>query len=690
MRRARMWSTFLFGAALVIRATAEAPAGISVTPKGVIPLGVSSGLFTFGGGAELAASFALAKLPLYLKGAAGYTVLPAQADASYLSLVTLGAGGGLSVNLGRVVNLRLGGTGGGYLALYNGMVGANPFAAGEALVSFAFTPALSLGLGGGYEWYATRNAGQITSLLSGVSASVSLTLRPGAAGTGAARPRLEIREPQFKRVFPVFYSFYSDNSLGTVTVRNGERGPIQNLSVRFFVPQFMEAPKQSSMVESLAPGESAEVPLYALFRDSLLGITESTAVTAEVQATYTYEGRELAVSAPFTLRIQNRNEMTWDDDRKAAAFVTPRDPAVQKFSRNITAAVRGSGTTAVNEKLRTGMAIFTALGLYGMEYVIDPKSSYVELSKSEDAVDYLLFPNQTLDYRAGDCDDLSILYAALLESIATRAAFVTVPGHIYVAFALDMDQEEVEKTFASSNELIIHKGEAWLPVEITLMKEGFLKAWSIGAKQWREASAAGTAAIFPVEEAWSVYAPTGFASSAAAPEVPSSGAVLPRYLATLKTFVEREIAPQVEDLNGRIAESGENPRLVNRLGTLYARYGMYEEAETQFLRAIKKDPTFLPAMVNLGNIYFLKPDLEKALDYYMRAFGTRPDDPTVLLSLARTHFEREEYPPATKRYREAEIIDPATTRGYAYIVSENRDQARASASQERSKVLWDE
>ena len=101
MRRARMWCALLFGAVLVIRATAQVPAGISVAPRGMIPLGASSELFTFGGGAELAGSFALATLPLYLRGAAGYTVLPAQADASYLSLVTLGAGGGLSVNLGR-------------------------------------------------------------------------------------------------------------------------------------------------------------------------------------------------------------------------------------------------------------------------------------------------------------------------------------------------------------------------------------------------------------------------------------------------------------------------------------------------------------------------------------------------------------------------------------------------------------
>jgi transglutaminase-like putative cysteine protease len=35
-------------------------------------------------------------------------------------------------------------------------------------------------------------------------------------------------------------------------------------------------------------------------------------------------------------------------------------------------------------------------------------------------------------YRAGDCDDLSILYCSLLEAIGIRTAFVTIPGHIFM------------------------------------------------------------------------------------------------------------------------------------------------------------------------------------------------------------------------------------------------------------------
>lgn len=62
--------------------------------------------------------------------------------------------------------------------------------------------------------------------------------------------------------------------------------------------------------------------------------------------------------------------------------------------------------------------------------MVDPQSSYVTAIQARDAVDCLKFPRQTLEYRGGDCDDLSILYCALLESVGIETAFIATPGHI--------------------------------------------------------------------------------------------------------------------------------------------------------------------------------------------------------------------------------------------------------------------
>jgi hypothetical protein len=66
--------------------------------------------------------------------------------------------------------------------------------------------------------------------------------------------------------------------------------------------------------------------------------------------------------------------------------------------------------------------------------------------------------------------------------IGVETAFITVPGHIYAAFALKASEEETRKTFSTAVDLIFRNGVAWIPVEITIFQESFEKAWQTGAK----------------------------------------------------------------------------------------------------------------------------------------------------------------------------------------------------------------
>jgi hypothetical protein len=134
-----------------------------------------------------------------------------------------------------------------------------------------------------------------------------------------------------------------------------------------------------------------------------------------------------------------------------------------------------------------------------MKYWADPKSSYETVTKDATkatAVDYLQFPEQTLTLKTGDCDDLSILESALLEAASVPTAFVTVPGHIYIAFQLKMSAAEAKKSFLKPDDLIFKYDAAWVPLEVTAIKDGFLKAWETGAKEWRESDTRGQAGFW--------------------------------------------------------------------------------------------------------------------------------------------------------------------------------------------------
>ena len=44
---------------------------------------------------------------------------------------------------------------------------------------------------------------------------------------------------------------------------------------------------------------------------------------------------------------------------------------------------------------------------------------------------------------------------------------------------------------------------------------------------------------------------------------------------------------------------------------------------------------YVPALLNMGNILYLSDQKEKALDYYNRALSKDPENPRVLLAVAR-------------------------------------------------------
>ncbi|HEB10262.1 MAG TPA: hypothetical protein ENI06_03500 [Spirochaetales bacterium] len=84
-----------------------------------------------------------------------------------------------------------------------------------------------------------------------------------------------------------------------------------------------------------------------------------------------------------------------------------------------------------------------------------------------------------------------------------ETAFITVPGHIFIAFSLDMVPDAARRSFLRADELIFRNDKTWLPVEITKIQSNFLDAWQAGAKQWRENEAREQAGFYPVHSAGS-------------------------------------------------------------------------------------------------------------------------------------------------------------------------------------------
>jgi tetratricopeptide (TPR) repeat protein len=698
---------------------------LTLTPSLTVPLGRDAPYYNPGFGAEISADYRMPFLPLlFMSGSACYSLVPLEAVTS-LSLLSGGLGTGIRLDIGKLSVRTVATAGYFYGFLNDGSLagGANPVATGGASLSWAFTPSFSAGLGAAYRYFF----GLYNDLSIRLGGSYSLLPARALAARPPAKPRvekqplpakpepmeekpieakpekgqaqpekpallagagLEISSVEFFNVFPVFFKYYSGHALGRIVVKNSDTTAATDVKAGFSVKQYMDNPSYSTALASLAPGEEKQIELFGLLKSNILEISEPTLVSSNITLEYAQGGARQKKEITRNVRIQDRNALTWEDDRGAAAFVTAKDPTVLKFSKNVSAMLSTRANKAVNKNLFAAMGIHEALRAVGLAYVVDPARPFDRMYQNKSAIDFLQFPAQTLEYKAGDCDDLAILYCALLESQSVSTAFITVPGHVFMAFSLNMNPEDARKAFLRPDELVYTEDGAWVPVEVTERKGDFLKAWETGAKEWRENQARGLAKLHPVNDCWQTYEPVGFSGTTVSIAMPQEEAVVKACLADVSTFITREIYPQVASLQAEIKKSQDPTKPTNRLGVLYAQHGILDLAEQQFAKLAEKD--YVPALINMGCIWYARSEPRKALGYYQRALAREPTNAKALLYIARVNHDLENYGEVKVAYEALTQLDPTLAAQFGYLDLRGEEATRAAnLSQAKELMFWE-
>jgi tetratricopeptide (TPR) repeat protein len=487
------------------------------------------------------------------------------------------------------------------------------------------------------------------------------------------------------------FKLYDSQPFGTATFANLEKTAVSDVTIDFLVASYMDNPTRLLSIPRLEGGEKVEVPLRALFSEQVLKITEATKVSGKLSISFVLDGKPYSREFTQTVALNNRNNIAWDDTRKAATFVTPNDPLVLTLAKSSVAATADMSIGQVDPWLADAMAIHEALRAKGQRYSIDPNTPFDQISRNAEVLDTVYFPQETLAYGAGDCDDLSVLFNALLQSVGAQTAFITIPGHIYAAVKLDVSPNRVSKAYSRPQDFIIRDGSVWLPVEITMTASRFADAWQTGAQEWREYSAKGQAELLPVLSSWSVYEPVGqIPPLATAVNLPAPAAIAAGYRGEMSRFIDQEIARRAEPLRKEIADRKSDPRPVNSLGVVYAEYGRIDLATPQFEAASAMND-YLPALINLAGVRFISRDYATALSLYRRAKDRATSNPSVLLGLARSLAALEQYDEAGVYYRTLQDVSPDLASQFAYLAEQGTGAVRAAGQEsQRSRMVWDE
>lgn len=395
---------------------------------------------------------------------------------------------------------------------------------GRAGAEYYITPALTATAFAGYKCFYTKPEPLFNDIQVGLGIRYNLT-----RGLTSSRA-IVMEEEEVEPLFPVFFTHYSENPFGAIAFTNREENAIYNVVVSVFVDSYMTTPFVVYTNPKIQRGEDFTVDLCSMFNENILDLLQPKNSEIEITVSYYSLGKKLSSSFKLPLTALSRNSMTWEDDRRAAAFVSGKDATAQRFARQVKAAVRHNLRSDIPQNIQYAAAIFGALKSFGINYVVDPSSAFTD-NVGTAAVDFLQFPYQTLLYHGGDCDDLTILNCSLLEALGIETAFITVPGHIFMAFDSGLPVEKAASV--RKGYYIEANGKLWVPVEITLSQDTFSLAWSYGAREWRNAG--DNALIIPLKEAWSIYKPISVPGSDVAIDIPDADTLV-RYFKEAKYY----------------------------------------------------------------------------------------------------------------------------------------------------------
>ena len=82
-------------------------------------------------------------------------------------------------------------------------------------------------------------------------------------------------------------------------------------------------------------------------------------------------------------------------------------------------------------------------------------------------------------------------------------------------------------------------------------------------------------------------------------------------------------------------------KLYYEVGRCYYKLNDLENAELYFSRSVSLESLKNPSYVFLGNLYYKKQDLTKAIENWVLAFSFKPDDEAVCLNLATSYFTKD-------------------------------------------------
>jgi hypothetical protein len=450
--------------------------------------------------------------------------------------------------------------------------------------------------------------------------------------------QIRIEDVKARDLYLSLYKAYAHEPFGSVRIKNLQDEPLTaKISVR--IPEIMALSSEQNNVV-LRPKATQEFPLTAVLPEDVMARSGDKPVQVEVAATYQ------SARLPRTERSSGRcvaygpGAVNWGQGiEQAAAFITTKDPHVDALAREAcrVAAARG-GYPLGNREIGFATAVFDALAVLGVTYVQDPYNPYSAMAGAQHAVDTVHYPRETLEKRSGDCDDTTVLIAALLGNVGIPTKIVDVPGHMFLLAGTGIHERNQVAMGVPQDMFVISGEEVWIPIETTALAGGFAEAWRVGAETYSSWASRGQLDLVDVAEAMGRFeaaAPVGEAGVTAELDLDKLGQMLESDVATVNAWSDEFLVSRYGEARDNVAVTA---GALNELAHVYMLAGKTDDAKERLEEMLRRDPESARAHNNAAATYFAGGEVDKAIEHLEAAARLDPEDGGIWLNLGLVRY----------------------------------------------------
>ena len=283
-----------------------------------------------------------------------------------------------------------------------------------------------------------------------------------------------------KDIYPTFTENYIDYpfAYGTVVNLTDEFINVKPLArIEGINEENIQSPSSS-----IAPHDTAEVPFYVIIPEKYH--SDKTALSyADFYLITTNEQPD----DEFQKAILVNSSNSWDGRVSNLHYFIKKD---LDFSMISAKQILNSNKSTLDtlayrlEDFYKAKILFDSF-IKNFVYTSDPRATG----------EYVQFPHETFELKGGDCDDLSVFYSSLLESVGIQTALVDYKTdgtirHVNVLFNTKLSPDLARLITNNDSKYFVRenlkgKDEIWLPVETTSLTD-FETAWRIGSEKFNK------------------------------------------------------------------------------------------------------------------------------------------------------------------------------------------------------------